>query len=332
MIRRRIPVGLDGYVPLRAVVSRYHEAGDRRDSRSTDERVLVQRLTPKDIEGWWGDPGSCDIDGIDTRDSPLYHVPASIRGRKRAALSRIAVISDSAEADRIRLVLAKHFTADELLLMADQPSLIVSTVDHLDGCTGIYLRRQGGIPVPEIVLEHGTTADGIVHEVVHALRDRDGRTSFPMTDGRLDPSYGIMSGKRKRSIQQEEERRTVAETVARTETDPVESGYYGHIRGVDPRAAYLHDQDVVSGSRALKGKAAIRAAERNYDRTSISRAVISGNLKRRRRRDAHPPQETGARRGGSYRDFLGRQGLQSPSRSCPRVLQQELQDVLDRLL
>ena len=70
--------------------------------------------------------------------------------------------------------------------------------------------------------------------------------------------------------------------MARTKIDPVESGYYERVPGQSSRAAYLHDQETVSGSRALKGKAAIRAAERNYDRTSISRAILSSNRKGKR--------------------------------------------------
>ena len=49
------------------------------------------------------------------------------------------------------------------------------------------------------------------------------------------------------------------------------------------RSAYLADQEILSGSKALKGKKAIETVQRNYDRTTISRAIISGNRKKARR-------------------------------------------------
>ena len=159
---------------------------------------------------------------------------------------------------------------------------MISTEKHLRDCTGFYLRIQDGCPVPQIVLEEGTTADGIVHEAVHHLRVKDGRTSFPTKDGVLDPSYRSLSKDERRRIVSSEEKRTVAETVARTSVDRTESGYYTHIPGQTSRGAYLHDQEMISGSKVLKGKAAIKAVERYYDRTSISRAIISANRKVRR--------------------------------------------------
>lgn len=277
-----IPVGKDGKVPFKAIVRRFHEVGSRRDADSTDSVVLPRELTPSQIREWWDDPSVCDIEGVDTEDSDIYSVPISIRGKKRAALSKIAVLADRKESARIKKVLADSFTADELELMASGIPLMVSSEEHLRDCTGFYLRRQEGCNVPQIVLENGTTPDGIVHEAVHHLRAVDGRTSFPTKDGILDSEYRRLPKSRKDSIVSEEEKETVAETVARTRTDPVESGYYGHIPGCSSRGAYLHDQDVLSKSKALKGKAAIRAVEENYERTSISRAIISANRRKKR--------------------------------------------------
>ena len=277
-----IPVGKDGKVPFKAIVRRFHEVGSRRDADSTDSVVLPRELTPSQIREWWDDPSVCDIEGVDTEDSDIYSVPISIRGKKRAALSKIAVLADRKESARIKKVLADSFTADELELMASGIPLMVSSEEHLRDCIGFYLRRQEGCSVPQIVLENGTTPDGIVHEAVHHLRAVDGRTSFPTKDGILDPEYRRLPKSRKDSIVSREEKETVAETVARTRTDPVESGYYGHVPGYSSRGAYLHDQDVLSKSKALKGKAAIRAVEENYERTSISRAIISANRRKKR--------------------------------------------------
>ncbi len=278
----KAPTGHDGFVPLRALVERLHEKGSPGDAATTDRRVLPRRLGPDQMAGWWRNPSSCDVEGIDTEDSPIYSVPLSISGRKRRALSRIAVIAEKEESDRIRKVLADSFTADELERMAEGPSLIVETEPRLRGCTGYYVRRQDGIPVPRIVLEEGTTPDGIVHEAVHHLRAMDGRTAFPTKGAVLDGRYGRMDKASRDEIFRREESETVAETVARTWPDPVESGYYSSIPGADPRAAYLRDQEIISGSRALKGRAAVRAAQENYARSSISRAIISANRRPRR--------------------------------------------------
>lgn len=283
MAPKRIPVGKDGRVPAKALAARYQEIGRRSDSGSRSAKVIRRNPTPDEVRQWWDDPSSYDIEGIDTPYAPIYSVPGTIRGRKRKALARIAVVSPRKEADRIRRIMAQHFTADELELLAEGRSMVISTVPRLDDCTGYYVRAQKGVPVPEIVLEEGTTADGIVHELVHALRAKDGRTAFPTQGGELSSSYQSMPSKRRSAIQSREEKETVLETVARTVPDRCESGYYSRIPGEDPRKAYLKDQKTVSGSKALKGRAAIEAAERSYDRSTISRAVISGNAKRRRR-------------------------------------------------
>lgn len=276
----RIPVGEDGYVPFDALVERYHRVGDFRDSGRTAERILPSRLTPEQASAWWIDPSSCDIEGIDTADSDLYSVPISIRGRKRRALKKVAFIGDRKESDRVKRILADSFTADELESMTSGNSLIIATEPHLDDCTGYYLRRQDGVSVPRIVLEEGTTADGIVHEAVHHLRAIDGRTAFPMRNGRFDDAFSANPKRKRDAVINREESETVAETVARTRVDPIESGYYERIPGTDSRSAYLQDQEILSGSKALKGQAAIKAVQRNYDRTTISRAIISGRRKK----------------------------------------------------
>lgn len=278
---KRIPVGEDGYVPFDALVERYHQKGDFRDSGRTASKVLPSRLTPDQASAWWNDPSSCDIEGIDTEDSLLYTVPFSIRGRKRRALRKIAFIGNPKEGERVKTVLADSFTADELERMTSGRSLIISSESRLEGCTGYYLRRQEEVPVPRIVLEEGTTPDGIVHEAVHHLRAVDGRTSFPTRNGVLKNGYPEMSSKARKRIVGKEEKETVAETVARTCVDPVESGYYERIPDTDSRSAYLRDQETISDFKALKGKAAIRAVQQSYDRTTISRAIISGTRRRK---------------------------------------------------
>ena len=114
-----IPIDENGFVPLDALVSRYQEVGDHRDSFSTDSKVLPAKVTPEQVSDWWNDPSVCDVEGIDTADSTIYSVPFSIRGRKRKALRRIAFIGDRKESDRIKRILADSFTAEELLPIAE---------------------------------------------------------------------------------------------------------------------------------------------------------------------------------------------------------------------
>ena len=111
-----IPVGKDGYVPEREIVRRYQEVGDFSDSNTDDPVILPRKLTPQEIEQWWEDPSVCDIEGIDTKDSDIYSVPLSIRGRKRKALKRIAVLSDRKESDRIKKILAVANPTEKMIL------------------------------------------------------------------------------------------------------------------------------------------------------------------------------------------------------------------------
>ena len=109
-----IPVGKDGYVPLKEIVRRYQEIGDPRDSDSDDPVILPAMLTPEEIEQWWENPSVCDIDGVDTKESDIYSVPLSIRGRKRKALKRIAVLADRKESDRIKRILQYRLAQNPL--------------------------------------------------------------------------------------------------------------------------------------------------------------------------------------------------------------------------
>lgn len=277
-----IPVDKDGKVPFSAIVRRFHEVGKHDDARSTHSKVLPRELTPAEIEDWWYDPSVCDIEGVDTNSADIYSVPFSVRGKKRTALSKVAVIADKKECNRIKKILANSFTAEELERMTSDKSFIISTEKDLDDCTGVYARKQKGIPVPHIILEEGTTPDGIVHEAAHHLRAVDGRSPIPTKNGYYDPNTK-MSKSKKTAILNKEEKETVAETIVRTRVDPKHSGYYDYIPdNRSARGAYLHDQAVLSGSKALKGKAAMKALEENYNRTSISRAIISANRKARK--------------------------------------------------
>src|SRR5574344_2697334 len=97
-----IPVDKDGKVPTWALAMRFQEVGDIEDLDDRQELTLPARCTPEEVLQWWLDPSSCDIDGIDTRDSPIYDVSSVRDPEKREAQRRIAVVdAPPKERDRI---------------------------------------------------------------------------------------------------------------------------------------------------------------------------------------------------------------------------------------
>jgi hypothetical protein len=272
-----IPVDHDGFVPIWALIERFQAVGDIRKDQRDNKPILNVKFTPEEIIEWWHDPSSCDLAGIDDRDAAIYSVPRSIIGKKRRALECVAIISDQEESDRIKKILAKRFSAEELESMTKGRSFFIKDVPRLRDCTGFYMRRQEDISVANITLERGTTEDGIVHEVVHHLRVVEGRATFP-TDKK-----GVFNNKKFRALPAdkrdklvvEEERETVFETVVRTETDPSPSGYYDTIPGKSSEAAYLHDRKLAGKPKV--GKPAKKASKKYYYETDISDALILNN-------------------------------------------------------
>lgn len=293
----RIPVE-NGVVPDWALAQRFQEVGSTNDIDDDSRIVLPANCTPEELIDWWIDPSSCDIAGIDTRDSPIYDV-SGVPESKRHAQRRMAVIADPEEAQRIRRILSENFTREELEAMASNGSIVIRTIPDCGDATGCYYRRQDGVEVPLVVLERGTTPDGIVHEMVHHLRAVDDtrkgllRTAFPSDrTGRLNEGVFKRLTKRQRDdIVEREERATVAETVARTGIDPCQSGYYDGVQGVDPREAYVQDKYIVTGMPEdtppyelprLKGKAARNAVSNGYEYMNVARArILDRNVKKR---------------------------------------------------
>ena len=295
----RIPVE-NGIVPDWALAQRFQEVGTVDDLDGDSSVVLPANCTPEELIDWWVDPSSCDVKGIDTRDSKIYDV-SGVPESKRHAHRRMAVIADPEEAMRIRRILSENFTREELEMMASNGSIVIRTVPDCGDATGCYFRRQDGVEIPLIVLEQGTTPDGVVHEMVHHLRavdqTRDGvlRTSFPSDrTGRLNEGvFRRLSRKQRNAIVEQEERATVAETVARTGIDPCQSGYYDGVQNMDPRTAYVQDKYIVTGRDPedtapcqlprLKGQAAKNAVTNGYEYMNVARArILNRNVKKRR--------------------------------------------------
>ena len=298
----RIPIDENGHVPKWALAQRFQEAGDFSDLDSDSPVVLPAECTPDELLEWWINPSSCDVEGIDTRDSEIYDV-STVPRSKRHAQRRIAVVAPPDEQERIRAILSERFTREELEAMAAGGSLVIRTVPDCGDSTGVYYRRQDGIEVPLIVLEEGTTEDGVVHELVHHSRAVDpSRTGRLRTAFRTDRSGRFSNGRFARlsrdqqdDIVEEEERMTVAETLARTRgMDPRQSGYYDGVEGYDPRAAYVDDRYMITDTPpdvppsqvpALKGKAARNATLNGYDYLHIARShILDRDVSKRRRR------------------------------------------------
>ena len=286
-----IPVGSDGYVPMFAMAQRlqmFREFED--DVESNHDIVLQLPLTPEEIVEWWADPSCCDIEGLDTPDSSVYDV-SHLPREQRMVQSKIAVIAPPEEAQRIRREIAKAFTIEELEKMARGESVVVQSVGHFDKGLGCYYYKQDGMEVPLIVLEDDCPEDSIVHEMTHHLRRKDTdrpeelRSRFPMRpDGALDTdAYYSMTEDERDRIVEEEEKMTVAETVARTRTDDMQSGYYDRGGTGSPRQKYVQDRRLMTDTPTyipeeaiprLKGKAAKEAVLKGYAYSNIADSEI----------------------------------------------------------
>lgn len=282
----KIPVDEHGHVPITAMAQRYQQFGnDKRDRCSDAEVIYPLKSRPEDIVAWWADPSSSDVKGIDTKDSKIYDVRWIRDAEMRDAQSRIAVVTPSKkEQRRIRQILSESFSAKELRAMAKGPSVVIETKDSLGRSSGYYLRKSDGVEVPLITVETGSSADNVVHEMVHharTTRKPGSVTSSPIpvdSQGRVDEKkVSRMSANRKAMLHDAEESATVAETVVRTRTDPKQSGYYDKVGG---RAAYVNDRQRIAARYcsgqdcALVGAEALAVTKREYESMEIAKAKL----------------------------------------------------------
>lgn len=280
-----IPVDSEGHVPMEAMVMRYQEMGNSgRDRKKTSSRIIYpDKATPMDIVEWWADPSSCDVDGIDTKNSKVYDV-SGIKGKEmRRVQSRIGIVTPSAaEQRRIRTIIATAFTAKELDAMTKGVSFVIRTVKDGGSAYGYYLMRGDGVKVPLITLEEGVSADSVIHETVHHERTtrppgKITSTAYPRkSDGSFDEkAYSKLSDSQKQRIRETEEKATTAEATARGRTDPTPSGYWDKVGG---RSAYLEDRRTFAGhckgkDCTLKGMPAMKAVEMEYENGNLNIAM-----------------------------------------------------------
>lgn len=280
-----IPVDEDGYVPIEAMVMRYQEMGNSGRDRARDATIIYpQHATPKEIVGWWADPSSCDIEGIDTRNSKVYDV-SGVKGKEmRRVQKRIGIVTpSSAEQRRIREVLARTFTAKELDRMTRNGSFVIRTVKDNGSSYGYYLMRSDGQKVPLITIEEGVSADTIVHETVHHARTTrpPGKTTscaYPQRkDGSFDSKkYASLSDRQREQIRDAEEAATTAEATMRTHRDRTPSGYWDRVGG---RETYLRDRRELAkacGGKdcTLKGVPAVKTVEKKFDRLQLANSIL----------------------------------------------------------
>jgi len=322
-----VPVDQNGRVPEDALICRFLDTsvgprgnGVRRlgaDVKKTARKTYPMPdggFTPEQLidTGWWDDPGSCDIEGIDDGYGPTMDFGPGMGRFERATGGKIAILAPTeAEKRHIASVLDENFTVSELKAAAWKYGLIIKIAKPEPGCTGHCKGRQSSVDTPEIVLEPNPSDETIVHEFCHHLRavdpSRSGLTKTPYSisadDRELPPRYQE-NFEAKCTL---EEAGTVAETTGRTKgLDKTESGYYWMIPKPpngrhDGQGNFEADRELLTGgvgedSRPLQGKRLMDAVEENFDDTSISRMKYKGRksamgyVKQLREEEALPPR------------------------------------------
>ena len=287
-----IPVGEDGYVPEKALIDRFQQWSDQRDTlhlggeiSSADlrrdprkanrgwkdythraEHVLPNKLTPEQAAKWWHDPGSCDIEDIDVAGKPKRNILGLGNKAQKRAQARIPVTATRGEEEKVRKVLAKTFTVDELDTLGRARAKI-EIYPRTHKATGTYESSRARMTVDRGASSEATT---ITHEVVHALRDKD------------KSRRGILA---RSNIPGIEESLTVAEQQARNDS-PGLSGYYWDCKVYDQKskrwrkptdkeAIRMAEEDhklfTEGRGKGLRGAAAMESVARNWSKSHIAR-------------------------------------------------------------
>ena len=255
--------------------------------RGTKIRLKVPKggFTPEEIvaSGWWQDPGSIDIEGLD--DGTSRYIPENGRLR-RIAGGRILIKGAAKDKKRIESVLAENFTEDELRAAA-QAGLYIRRIPEAETVGGGYSRRQPTHETARIKI-NSPEPETITHEFVHHLRYTDpsrtgiNRHYYPDDVEILDKN-GIPKGFSKETASNFEEAMTVAESQARLSAPPERSnGYYAHVgrtgrSSIDmSRADYgtLTQTGPIKGPK--RGKWVQRALDENFEKTFISNLRVNG--------------------------------------------------------
>ena len=299
----RVPIDSKGKVPLFAIIQHFlntklsEEKGSPRNiaidltkPAKTVHRIPDGGFTPEQIvaTGWWDDPSSCDIEGIDDSTSPFMYEWDNVGKGARSKTRRIAVIGTPSERDVITRTLTRNFTDQELTAaVKDGGMVIIQGPTGHSNWIGMYTRRQASNETPDIVLK-SLDEDTITHEMVHHMRDVDPlRKGFSKTPILIDVTghYQDRKDLSYDSVTNLEEAATVAEATLRTEGLSENSGYYGYLRdaaeGRTGKDSYDHDRRLLTDADTgkggpLRGKRARDRVEDRFLDTDISLLQISG--------------------------------------------------------
>ncbi len=236
-------------VPDDMLVARLLSAGYAgKDTAKTAVKIIKRPFTAKKVAEWWDNPGTADLDEIDTADAAYI------------TDTGIGIVGTPAEIKQIRNAIASSFTKSEQKKMAGAGT-VFSVRDLPDGISAQYTGPKRGVHFIVCDPQHVSEKEPVVHESVHLLRMIDSeRKGLLKTKSRSRRSVFVTY-----EDLAAEEALTTAETIARFPGSPGLS-YYTYIRG-DPENLIDEDRRKLKGGQ--KGKKALQTVEDSWDSLNI---------------------------------------------------------------